>query len=242
MKRIIYIGILLVSTLLLVGCGSNEGACCEDEKLILSNITPKGGIVNEPKKTIQVDKTPKPIAPTAIAHANDNLEVLKISKCQATVNFDANSSYDSDGNSENLSYLWKDSNAQILSDKDSFTKRFVKKGAYEITLIAIDEDNLTSIDRVCVLVNIDETEIPLVAKVSGNLKIKENQNINLSARAICRDDISKYEWRENDKLLSSDRNFVNNLKAGTHTLTLTIEDNQGNRAVDIVDINVASSK
>lgn len=233
---------VLLSTFLLVGCGA--GACCEDGVEVLSDVQPKDTITIEDTKSVIVEERGdskefivQNMAPNAIAHANGSLEMIKISTCQS-VHFDAGSSYDPDGNDQNLSYLWSNQNSHIISDESSFDYRYDNKGVYEMTLIAVDEDNLTAIDRVCVLVSMDEDELPLVAKAGGNLEVNLDEKVNLSGRGFCRDDILKYEWKEGDKVLSSDAGFETSFETGKHTLIFTIEDFEGNRAADSVVINV----
>lgn len=227
----------LLSTFLLVGCG--DGACCEDRVRVLTDVQPKGDITvlvekkNEPKEFIVPN-----IVPKAIAHANDSLEMIKISTC-ASVQYDAGSSYDPDGYDQNLSYAWIDIDSNLMSNEKSFSRRYSKKGLYETTLMVKDEQNLTAIDRVCILVNIDEDDIPLIARVSGDLEVNADEKVSLFGRGVCRDDISKYEWRYDDGiLLSSEANFESNFEIGKYTLILTIEDIEGNRATDSVVINI----
>lgn len=224
---------VLLSTFLLVGCG--DGACCEDGKRVLSDngtIVKKEEQKNEPK-----DFEVPNIVPTAIAYANDSLEMIKIATCES-VHFDGSSSYDPDGNDQNLSYMWSDMNSTIMSNEKSFTHRYDKKGIYETTLVVTDEQNLTANERVCVLVNIDEDDIPLIARAGEDIEINSDKKVSLSGRGICRDDIAKYEWKEGDNLLSLESSFDISFEAGEHTLILTIEDIEGDKAFDSVTINV----
>ncbi len=244
-KKILKISTLFVFGLMAVGCGTNEGACCEDQKEILSNIQPKGDISTPPKQTL--NETPKSVPtpfervtknpPVAVAKANDKLHLIKVSRC-TYINFDANDSFDKDGNKTDLSYIWSDLNSQILSDKASFTNRYEKKGIQEVTLTAIDKDNLTSIDRICVLVSIDEDEIPLIAKVSGKTNLKKDDTVNLTARAVCRDDYMLYEWRDENGLISQNKNLNQTFEKGEHKLTLTIEDDAGNKATQKITLHI----
>jgi PKD repeat protein len=243
MKNILFGGTsVLLSTFLLVGCGA--GACCEDGVEVLSNVQQKSTVSVENTNSATIEERSETtefivpnIPPYAIAHADDSLEMIKISTCQ-TVHFDADSSYDPDGNDQNLSYLWSNKHSLIVSDERSFNHRYDKKGLYEMTLIVVDEDNLTAIDRVCVLVNMDEDELPLIAKAGGNLEVNSNEKVSLSGRGFCRDDILKYEWKEGTNILSSEAGFESSFETGKHTLLFTIEDFEGNRATDSIVINV----
>lgn len=244
MKKVLIKGTSAVlAAFLFVGCGS-DGACCEEGKTVLLDVQPKGTTTDEPTRTVVFEEKNEPkefivpnIAPTAIAHANDSLEMIKISTCE-TVQYDAGSSYDPDGNDQNLSYLWSDMSSRIVRDESSFKYRYDTKGAYEMTLIVIDEDDLIAIDRVCVLVNIEEEDIPLIAKAGGNMEVTVDEKVSLSGRGFCTDDSLKYEWKEGDEVLSSEAGFERSFEAGKHTLIFTIEDIEGNRATDSMVVNV----
>jgi len=244
MKKIFIKGTSAVlATFLMVGCGS-DGACCEEGKTTLLSVKPKGTIIDDDTRTVVLEEKSEPnafivqkIAPTAIAHANDSLEMIKISTCK-TVHYDADSSYDSDGNDQNLSYQWSDISSGIVSNESSFEYKYKSKGAYEMTLAVTDEDNLTAIDRVCVLVGIDEEDIPLVAIAGGDIEVNTDEKVSLSGRGFCTDDSLKYEWREGDKVLSSESSFESSFEAGKHTLIFTIENLEGDRATDSMVINV----
>lgn len=196
-------------------------------KKIETNLTP-------PSSHKTKSKIPK--APKAIVQVSGNTKITKTATSKL-IQFDAKSSYDPDGNDQNLLYRWINMDSNIISDKKSFIHKYDKKGLYETTLLVTDAQNLTAIDRICVLVDIDKNDIPLIVQTGEDQKVNANEKVSLTGRAVCRDDIAKYEWREGEKLLSTKANFTSTFKAGKHTLVLTIEDFKGNKATDSVTIS-----
>jgi len=228
----------ILTTLLLAGCGSNSNTCCDLENKIVLNKTDKETKV-EPVIELKSTDPIQPKAPIAIAHVNGERDVVRIDTCTSAV-IDANSSFDPDASGEKeLSYSWTDIHDREISTDISFHKKYNKKGIEEFTLKVTDEQNLTSYDRVCVLIGIDENCIPLVAKVDGKLDVASNENVNLKARAVCnRDQDIKFEWTENGRVLSNEAILEYRFDIGTHTLTLTVEDLTGKTATTKVVVNV----
>lgn len=230
----------LLSGFLLVGC--SDGACCEDgvEKILTTQ--PKNeNRVEQPKRVLVEDQDPNVfvipnLKPIAIAYANDSLEMIKLCTFES-VRFDANSSYDPDGDDSMLSYVWRDMDHLIVSDQSSFQYTYEKQGVYEMTLVVIDDQLQTAVDRVCVLVNMDEEDIPLSAKAGGDRSVNTGEKISLSAHAMCRYDTLTYEWVREGEVLSTEADFEYVFEVGAHALTLTIKDAEDNIAIDRVVIN-----
>jgi len=250
MKKIFgYTLSVCMATFMLVGCSGSEGACCESAVNATSNLIQKGIVENNATKKIEkkvenkVEKeklktvTIEAIAPIAVAHANGQYKMIKVSTCKI-VTFDADSSYDPDGDSENLSYVWSDLDKKVVSTDSSFEKRFSKKGLYEMTLTVTDEQNLTDVDRVCILSGISEMCMPLLADAGEDRVVKAGKKVTLKGRGICRDDIVKYTWKENGKVISTKDSFDTTLSLGEHTLTLIIEDMEGKTAKTTVVVTV----
>jgi len=246
MKKVFVYGLsVCVVTLMLVGCGAgSEGACCESPSKESLSIVRKGLIDNNATKKIEkIQERPKkiaiikPIPPVAVAHANGQYKLIKVSNCES-VTFDADSSYDPDGDSEKLSYVWSDLDKKVVSNDSSFKKMFSNKGLYEMTLTVTDEQNLTDVDRVCVLSGISEMCMPLLADAGEDRVVKVGEKVTLKGRGICRDDIVKHTWKENGKVISTKDSFDTTLSLGKHTLTLVIEDMEGNTATTTVVVSV----
>jgi hypothetical protein len=232
-KKIATICAGLLTTLLFVGCGSTkDNLCCDSEQK--SNLTKQPeGIKIEPKLE---PKSIKPQPPVIVL--KDDL--FKIKACK-TVDIDATGSYDPDSNGDhNLSYLWTDIDGKKVSDKPSFTRYYDHRHVDELTLRVTDEQNLTTIDRVCVLVGIDDSEIPLIARVDGKLDITSGKKTDLEARAVCKDsdEIKRYEWKEANTILSNKATLKRVFPTGNHVLTLTIEEITGDIVTSQVIVNV----
>ncbi len=221
MKKVFVQGLSLLSiTLFLAGCGG--GNVKDSSSLIQSS-------------DIFTNKETN-LAPFAIAYANSNTKIFKSATSQL-IKFDAKNSYDPDGNNHSLLYQWIDLNSYTISNSRSFVHKYDKKGLYEITLKVTDSQNLTAIDRVCVLVDIDKNKMPLIIKTIENQNVNANEKVKLESRVVCRDDILKYEWRDGEKLIATKANFTTTFKEGKHTLMLTVVDLNGNKATKSVVIN-----
>ncbi len=194
----------------------------------------KNSISNIQPKSEYIDKNVMPkIAPQAVATINNDSKIVK-SKTSKLIKFDAQNSYDPDGNNKSLSYRWVNKDSQTISTEKSFVHKYDKKGLYETTLIVTDAQNLTSIDKVCVLVDMDRNDIPLIVEAQADKVVNANEEVSLTSRMVCRDDMVKYEWRDGKNLLSTKANFTKKFNAGKHNLVLTVEDFRGNRASDSV--------
>jgi hypothetical protein len=225
-QKLILIPVALLIILQLFGCGSRVYG----EKNSSQNINNIKTTTKEIQKSTQVK-------PKAIAMIGKNRKILKTKTCKL-IKFDAKNSFDPDGNSTNLQYQWLNIKSNTISTKKSFVHKYDKKGLYEATLKVTDEQKLSAIDRVCILVGISEKDIPLIAKAGNDQKISSSTKVKLNGRAVCRNDIVKYEWKEGQNILSTNPIFENHFEAGKHKLTLTIEDKKGNKATDEVVLNV----
>ncbi len=194
----------------------------------------KNSLSNTQLKSEYVDKNiMKKIAPQAVASINNSSKILK-SKTSKLIKFDAKNSYDPDSDNSTLSYRWVNENLQTISTEKSFVHKYDKKGVYKTTLIVTDAQNLTSIDKVCVLVDMDRDDIPLMVEIQADKVVNANEEASLASRMLCRDDIVKYEWRDGENLLSTKASFTKKFDAGKHKLVLTVEDFRGNKASDSV--------
>ena len=216
---LIFLTLFVSFILLFIGCSG------QNVKNSLSSTQPKSEYTDE-------DVIPK-IAPHAVANINDSLKIVK-SRASKLIKFDAQNSYDPDGDDKALSYRWINEDSQTISTEKSFVHKYDKKGLYETTLIVTDAQNLTAVDRVCVVVDMDKSDIPLIVEIQANQVVNANEIVNLTSRTACRDDIVKYEWRDGENLLSTKANFTKKFDAGKHKLVLTVEDFRGDRASDSV--------
>ena len=162
-----------------------------------------------------------------------------------SITLDGNKSSDSDGSI--VSYEWKEGDT-ILST--SYTPSFVMTpsvGTHTITLSVTDDDGATATNSIIVTVNAVETNTstntPPAATITATpgTTINQGQSVTLdgSGSSDIDGDIVSYEWRENTTILSHSMSFVSTtLTAGTHTITLTVRDNQMGTATDSIIVTV----
>ena len=164
----------------------------------------------------------------------DDVDVAQTSKCKP-VEFSGKGSYDDQ--SEDLQYNWTDLHGNQMSSDEEFKHRFSKKGLYEVTLTVTDKDNLTAVDKVCILSGLET--MPLLADAGADITAAKDESVTLSGRAVCRDDVASYEWKEGDSKLSDKPTFsTSKLPVGEHTLKLIVTDFEGKRSCDKVKVTV----
>jgi hypothetical protein len=236
-QKIIKTTALLAGLFGFVGCG---GTCCESDVSVNESGAPSVTPSSVPSETIpivtpkgepKVEKEKNSMPPVAVA--NDGVGIIEIPPC-SIVHFTS----EDNGNDDNITYSWTSMHSQLMSNKSSFDHKFGKKGLYETTLTVTDEQNLTAMDRVCILVGINESEIPLVADAGADEEIGSEQNVTLTGRAVCRYDVASFQWKEGNTIISNEAIFSSNLPLGKHTLKLIIEDFAGKKAYDSVVVTV----
>lgn len=153
-----------------------------------------------------------------------------------SVNFDASTSSDADG--QIVSYLWKDSQDNILSSEKAFAQTFDNLGQYPITLTVEDNDGLTHTEEIIITVQAVLTSIDLSPE-SISLKIDETATISATGNyndGTSLDITSNAPWTISDNTIISIDNTgtITALKSGTVTIQTIIEGIESN----IVTINV----
>ncbi len=159
-----------------------------------------------------------------------------------SVTLDAGASSDSDGTIS--SYSWAEGST-ILSTNSSFNKSDFSVGTHTITLTVTDDDGATSSDDVTITVNQSSNVIP-VANAGADQTVTEGSTVTLDGSASTDSDgtIVSYQWMEGSTLLSSNESFTkSDFSVGTHTLALTVTDDNNGVHTDTVTItvNAASS-
>jgi hypothetical protein len=96
--------------------------------------------------------------PIAVAKVDKKMHIIKTFKSKL-IKFSAEDSQDSFGKKRNLRYEWIAKDKHVLSHKKMFVHKFDKKGVYSITLKITDRYNQTAIDKVSILVDMDEVEV-----------------------------------------------------------------------------------
>ena len=249
-QKVIKTTVLVAGLFGLVGCG---GECCESDVSISKgapnekqNVGESGSNVptTQPSPPAQPSQTvePSPIVPPSkkppVVVVNDGIGLIKLNPCNPTVTLTSEGTYDPDGNDENLTYKWTSVHGSPMSTESTFEHKFCGVGAYEATLTVTDEQNLTASDRLCVLVGIDESEIPLIADAGADFEVNGEQNVTISGHAVCRDESIDYKWIENGEIISHSPTFSKIFSEGSHKLKLIIEDIAGNKTCDSVVVTV----
>jgi len=194
----------------------------EEENVIIDedNITIEAIVVNNP-----------PIA--------DAGEDISLSVDNHVVVFDASKSSDSNGTI--VSYEWKE-NDVILSSNSVFSKSDFVVGVHTITLIVTDNDGSSASDEIIVIIS--SSGMP-IAQAGTDISSVKNENITLDASKSSDSNgvIVKYEWKEGETILSSEKVFSkSDFSVGIHTITLYIEDDMGNSSTDIIKITIIANQ
>jgi len=237
----------------LIGCGNNndletKSTTIQDpSRLVIQiddNTIEKQGNLSaentpENQEDTKVSKNDN-IAPTAIATANNEINYLFIHKGDE-VFFDGTQSYDEDG--EITYYVWTDMDNNIVTNKKSFSETFNKSAVYEKTLTVFDNNGATDQSRVCVAVDIEEKDIPLMANAGSDMIVPEGYAVILNGHAVCKKGNFTYEWSENNNVIATGETATKVFEPGEHRVLLTVTDTQtGMEAYDTVFITVNPSK
>lgn len=150
----------------------------------------------------------------------------------------ASGSSDSDGTIS--SYEWKIQD-HILSTESSFSISTLLIGEYTITLSVTDNDGVTDTDTV--IVNILPNSSP-TANAGSNQNIVPGGTVSLNASGSSDSDgtIVSYQWKDGSTILSTKSSFsTDGFSTGTHTITLTVTDDDGATGTDTVIVNVTTN-
>ncbi len=151
----------------------------------------------------------------------------------ATVSFDGTGSSDADGTI--VSYEWKEG-ATILSTNSTFNKSDFTVGVHTIVLTVTDDDGLTDTDTVVITVNGAPT-----ANAGADQEVNDGDTVSFDGTGSSDADgtIASYEWKEGATVLSTSSTFnKSDFTVGTHTIVLTVTDDDGLTDTDTVVITV----
>ncbi len=146
------------------------------------------------------------------------------------------SASDSDGNV--VSYEWKEG-ASVLADAASFHYVGTSVGVHTLTLTATDDDGATHSDTVIVAV----AELPNVAPIANagiDKSVVKSGSVAITGSASDSDgSVVSYKWKEGSTVLADTASFeYMSASIGTHTLTLTVTDDDGATHSDTVIVTV----
>jgi len=157
-----------------------------------------------------------------------------------TVTLDGSASSDADGSI--VSYEWSEGGS-VFSTGASPSVSFAV-GAHTLTLRVTDDQGATGTDTVVVTVNARPNTPPTanagadqtVTDTDGNGV--ETVTLNGGASSDIDGSIVRYEWREGSTVLATIAAPSVTLMVGTHTLTLTVTDNNEATASDTVVVTI----
>jgi len=146
-----------------------------------------------------------------------------------TVTFDASNSSDTDGTIAN--YAWNFDDGSAGTGKTT-THVYASVGTYGVTLTVTDNDGLTDTDTKDVFVIATGVDItpPEASFTSSPESPEEGETVTFDASASDDTDgtIDSYSWNFDDGNTGSGETATHSYaSAGTYTVTLTIEDNDG---------------
>ena len=146
-------------------------------------------------------------------------------------------------NTEIKRYEWKDESGILGTDaiitKDDFTV-----GVHNITLTTEDVNGIAMEDSLIITVNAQTTggDQTLTAKAATDyISAPEGTDITFNANqsSNTNGDITTYEWKEGDTVLSTQESFSkSDLSIGKHTIVLTIADSDGKISTDSVEVTI----
>ncbi len=159
-----------------------------------------------------------------VARIKTDKKSIKVSE---NIRFDANESFDPDG--EITNYTWKDANNTVLSTEKAFTHSFDLPGKYTITLTVIDEDGQTG--EASTVINVeDEHNVSLqsIAISASTQNLEVNETALLTA-------IGKYD-NNTTKDISQDVNWIS-----SDTSLATIENKNILHAIEDGTVQIHAS-
>lgn len=188
---------------------------------------------------------------TLFANAESNSNQLPIANAGADqtvtithpVTLSASKSYDKNG--ELIGYVWSEINTVygtvLLSTQADFTKTDFPLGKHILNLTVTNNQGATATDTVAITVKTPPNQQP-VAVAGKDRTVSLGSPVTLNAGGSYDNDgtLVSYLWtKKGTTLLSTEISFTNSdFASGVHQLNLTVTDNAGSKATDVVTITV----
>jgi len=159
------------------------------------------------------------------------------------ITLDGSESSDPDGSI--VSYLWKE-NSIILSNDVSFDKTDFSVGTHIVTLTVTDNDGASTSDNVEITIHgkppVPGNTLP-TANAGKDKSIVLGNSVTLRGRGTDADGtIESYVWTKDSTIIANTSSFeYTPTEAGTDTFTLTVTDNDGATASDIMNVLVTDN-
>jgi len=161
-----------------------------------------------------------------------------------SVTLDGTGSSDSDGSI--TSYVWKENSTQIATGSGPSVTLDV--GVHTIELTVTDDDSATDTDTVVITVNAPTPNQPPVADAGPDQTVNDSdgggdESVTLDGSGSSDSDgtISSYVWKEESTQIATGSGPSVTLDVGTHTIELTVTDDDSATDTDTVMITVSSS-
>ena len=192
--------------------------------------------------TVQVTVEKEKVLPLADAGKDQKISI-KHDIDSAKVTLDGSGSADLDG--DITGYQWAQGDI-VLGSSEVLTVS-LGVGTHEIVLTVTDNDGLTACDMVQVIVGKKKVKPIANAGQDQDITIKynvENAKVTLDGSASYDVDgsISSYQWTEGASVLGDAASITASLGVGMHQVVLTVTDNDGLKATDIVGVTVEREK
>ncbi len=209
------------------------------EYAIVLTVTDDDGATASDTVTVTVtepEPEPENIAPVAAATATPTSGTAPL-----TVSLDGTGSTDEDGSI--TTYAWTIPGADDATEA-TVSATFVEAGTYAIVLTVTDDDGATDTDTVNITVEVAENQPPVAVAAASPLTGGEPLEVQFDGSGSSDPDgtIVSYQWTwtNGDTLTGFDP--IATFTAGTYAVTLTVTDDAGATAVDVVEITVTAAQ
>jgi hypothetical protein len=197
-------------------------------------VTDTDGLTDTDSVTITVQAPPLADAGLDQSIVDDDRDGSEV------VTLDGSASTDSDGSI--VSYGWSEGSSAIATGVSSNVTFAV--GTHFVTLTVTDTDGLTDTDGVTISVTIPDNELP-VADAGPDQTVVDvdrdgNEVVTLDGSGSFDNDgsIVSYDWSEGGSNIATGVSPTVTLSVGTHPITLTVLDNDGETDTDVVTVTV----
>ena len=189
-------------------------------------------------KTFTINANPPPNQPPVANAGPDQTVMDQNGDGTQTVMLDGSASSDEDGT---ITFSWQENNAEIATGVQPTVNLTV--GSHTITLVVTDNDGETDSDQVAITVNEPANQPPVANAGPDQTVVDQNgdgtQAVTLDGSASSdADGTITYSWKENNAEIATGVQPTVNLAVGSHTITLTVTDDDGETASDQVAITV----
>jgi hypothetical protein len=178
------------------------------------------------------------MAPVAKAGVDRSVTDSDFSGSEAVTLTEAGS-FDADGTIS--SYVWKEGATQIATGSSASVT--LSTGEHTITLVVTDNASATGSDTVTIIVN-----PPPVADAGDDQSVNDTDNDGYATITLDGGDstdslgeIVSYVWTEGGNTIATGETATHSFLAGTHTVTLTVTDDDGATDTDTVQITVVNA-